>query len=193
VASTPDRTDGRIDDRTDGRIDGRTDARTRTRTRTRTGGRALLALAGFIALAFVAGAVGALLQGDGVSVRYLALERPAWAPDSSVFGIVWPVLYLLIGIAGWLVWRSRADGVLRTAALAGWGAQLVLNALWPWVFFGQEAFGPAIGVIVALDLVVIATVAMAWRVSRAAAGLLLPYLVWILYATALNIAIFALN
>jgi translocator protein len=163
------------------------------RTDTRTDGPGLLALAGFIALAFAAGAVGALLQGDGVSVRYLLLERPAWAPDSSVFGIVWPVLYLLIGIAGWLLWRSHGDGVQRAAALAGWGAQLVLNALWPWVFFGLEAFGPAIAIIVALDLVVAATVAMAWLVSRAAAALLLPYLVWILYATALNIAIFALN
>lgn len=163
------------------------------RTGSASRGRSLLALAAFMALAFVAGAVGSLLQGDGVSVRYVLLERPAWAPDSSVFGIVWPVLYVMIGIAGWRLWVSDVRGVNRAAALAGWGAQLVLNALWPWVFFGLEAFGPAIAVIVALDLVVVATVAMAWRVSRLAAGLLLPYLAWILYATALNVAIFTLN
>jgi len=155
-------------------------------------GRGLATLAGFIALSLAAGAVGALLQGDGVAARYLALERPDWAPASSAFGIVWPVLYVLIGIAGWLLWRGDVD-TGRLAALTAWGAQLVLNALWPWVFFGLEAFGPAIGVIVALDLVVLATVAMAWRVSRLAAALLLPYLAWILYASALNIAIFALN
>jgi translocator protein len=158
-----------------------------------TRGRDLLALAGFIALTFVAGALGSLLQGDGVAVRYLALDRPAWAPDSSVFGIVWPVLYVMIGVAGWLLWRAHADRVRRTAALTGWAAQLAINPWWPWVFFGLEAFGPAIAVIVALDLVVAATIAVAWRVSRPAAVLLLPYLVWILYATALNIAIFALN
>lgn len=156
-------------------------------------GRDLLALAGFIALTFVAGAAGALLQGDGVSARYAALDLPAWAPDSSVFGLVWPVLYVLIGVAGWLLWRARADRVQRTAALTGWAAQLAINPWWPWVFFGLGAFGPAIGVIVALDLVVAATIAMAWRVSRLAAVLLMPYLVWILYATALNIAIVALN
>jgi translocator protein len=152
-----------------------------------------LALGVFVVVALAAGIVGSSLQGDDVAGRYLALERPAWAPPQDAFGIVWPVLYVCIGVAGWRIWRA-AGGVRPAATALGlWAVQLVVNASWSGVFFGLESFGAAIAVIVGLDLLVVALVAAAWRHDRLAAGLLVPYLLWILYATALNVAIFALN
>jgi translocator protein len=152
-----------------------------------------LALGGFVIVALAAGIIGSLLQGDDVGGRYLALERPAWAPPQDAFGIVWPILYVFIGVAGWRIWRAAGGVRPATTALGLWAAQLVVNASWSGVFFGLESFGAAIAVIAALDVLVIALVAAAWRHDRLAAGLLVPYLLWILYATALNVAIFALN
>lgn len=155
--------------------------------------RQALGLGAFLLLAFAAGGIGSVLQGSDVGARYLAFERPAWAPPSWAFGVVWPVLYAMIGVAAWRVWRRA--GAVRAAAwpLGLWAAQLVLNAAWPGVFFGGDALWAAVGVIGVLDLVVAATVVAFARVDRAAAALLVPYLAWILYATALNVAIAAAN
>ncbi|MFP4311631.1 MAG: TspO/MBR family protein [Nitriliruptoraceae bacterium] len=152
-----------------------------------------LALVGWVLLALAAGGVGSVLQGGDVAGRYLALERPGWAPPSWAFGVVWPVLYVLIGVAAWRVWRRARDGRAVAVPLGLWGLQLVLNAVWPWVFFGQEAFTAAIGVIVVLDAVVLATLVAMARVDRVAAWLLAPYLAWLGYATALNIAVAQAN
>jgi translocator protein len=166
-----------------------------TPTATRDLGRARpwVALVVFLVLAAAAGWVGNLVQGDDVGARYLSFERPAWAPPQAAFGIVWPLLYVLIGVAGWRVWR--AAGGIRPArvALGLWAGQLVVNAVWPGVFFGAGAFGAAVPVIVVLDLVVVATLVASARHDRLAAWLLTPYLGWLLYATALNIAIWQLN
>lgn len=152
-----------------------------------------LGLPAFLAVALAAGGIGSLLQGSDVGGRYLAFERPAWAPPSWTFGVVWPVLYVLIGIAGWRVWRERGGVRAAGAALGLWAVQLVVNAAWPGVFFGLEAFGPAVAVIALLDVSVIATIVVFWRIDRLAAWLLVPYLLWILYATALNVALWQLN
>ncbi len=147
----------------------------------------------FLVVALAAGIVGNLLQGSDVSGRYLQLDRPAWAPPSWAFGVVWPVLYVLIGLAGWLVWRSTGREAWR-GPLALWMLQLVVNAIWPGVFFGVEAYGPAVAVIVVLVGLVGATIISFVRHQvRLAAWLLVPYLLWIVYATALNVAIAAAN
>jgi translocator protein len=154
----------------------------------------ILALVAFLALTLVASAVGAVTQGDDVGERYLALELPAWAPPQDAFGLVWPVLYVLIALAGWRVWRAAGGAVAAApTALALWLAQLVVNAAWPGVFFGLSRFGWAIVVIVVLDVLVAATIAAFRRWDRWAALLLAPYLLWILYATALNVAVWRLN
>jgi translocator protein len=152
-----------------------------------------LGLLAFLAIALAAGGIGSLLQGSDVGGRYLAFERPAWAPPSWAFGVVWPVLYVLIGVAGWRVWRARGGVRAAGAALGLWAVQLVVNAVWPGVFFGLEAFGPAVAVIVLLDVLVVLTIVAFWRIDRIAAWLLVPYLLWILYATALNAALWQLN
>jgi translocator protein len=162
------------------------------RTTTR-GASRWVALAAFLVLAFAAGFVGNLLQGDDVAAQYLSFERPAWAPPQEAFGIVWPVLYVMIGIAGWRAWDVAGGVRAARVALGLWALQLVLNAVWPGVFFGGDLFGPAIVVIVGLVLVVLATIGTFARIDRVAAWLLVPYLLWLLYATALNVAIWQLN
>jgi translocator protein len=152
-----------------------------------------LALLGFLAVAGAAGFVGNLLQGDDVGVRYLTFERPVWAPPQQAFGIVWPILYLLIGVAAWRVWRAAGSLRAATTPLGLWAAQLVINGIWPGVFFGVNAFGLAIPVIVALDVVVVATIMVFHRFDRVAAWMLAPYLAWLLYATALNAALWVMN
>ncbi len=146
----------------------------------------------FLLVAFAAGGIGSLVQGADVGARYLAFERPGWAPPSETFGIVWPVLYACIGVAGWRFWRSERSA-RRSTALAAWVAQLLLNAAWPGVFFGASELGWAMPVIVLLDIVVVGTIVVGRRVDRVGAWLLLPYLAWLLYATALNVALWRLN
>ncbi len=152
-------------------------------------------VAGFVFLlaALAAGAVGAAIQGGDVSGRYLALERPGWAPPAWLFGLVWPVLYVLIGLAAWWLWRGAGRVAAIRTALTLWAVQLVVNAAWPGVFFGLEEFWLAAGVIGALDVLVVATIAAFWRHDRIAAVLLVPYLAWIVFATGLNVAVAALN
>jgi translocator protein len=147
----------------------------------------------FLAITLFASTFGAVAQGEDVGERYLALELPAWAPPQDAFGLVWPVLYVLIAAAAWRVWRVAHGAAPARTELSLWLAQLAVNAAWPGVFFGLEAFGYAIAVIVLLDLLVVATIVTFWRRDRWAALLLVPYLLWILYATALNVAVWQLN
>jgi translocator protein len=150
-----------------------------------------IALVGFLVVSFAAGAIGSTLQGPVADVvaTYEGFDLPAWAPPSSVFGIVWPILYLMIGVAAWVVWL--AAGSLRAAAgtLGLWVVQLAVNAAWPAVFFGGDDVGLGLVVIVVLDLLVIATIAAFRWYATLAAWLMAPYLVWLLYATALNASI----
>ncbi|MBS3940309.1 MAG: tryptophan-rich sensory protein [Actinobacteria bacterium] len=157
------------------------------------GGRQALALVAFVVVSAAAGSVGNLASGEAVGARYLALDLPTWAPPQAAFGIVWPVLYLLIAVAAWLVWREAGSLVAARRELSLWSAQLLVNAAWPAVFFGAELFWPAVLVIVVIDVLVAATLVAFWRTQRLAAALLIPYLGWLLYATALNVAVAGAN
>lgn len=148
-------------------------------------------LAGWIALSYATAAIGALASIDAASF-YAQLRRPAWAPPAAVFGPVWTVLYGLLAIAAWRVWR-RAGFAGARLALGLFVAQLAVNALWSWLFFGWRLGGPALVDILLLDVLVVATIAAFARIDRIAALLLVPYLLWITYATALNAAVWRLN
>ncbi len=148
-----------------------------------------------VVVSFAAGGLGSLLQGDTAQVQatYNAFVLPSWAPPTQAFGIVWPALYLLIGVAAWRV-VDKAGGVRHAqAAVSIWAAQLAVNAVWPWVFFGADGLGTAVVVIVVLDILVVATIASFRRHDPVAGWLLVPYLAWLLFATALNIAVWQLN
>ncbi|NHN57697.1 MULTISPECIES: TspO/MBR family protein [Halorussus] len=140
----------------------------------------------------LAGVVPSLLTADDVATWYPTLAKPAFTPPSWVFGPVWTTLYLLMGVALYLVWRSDY-GRRRKLALAIFGVQLALNAAWTLVFFGSQAIFGGLVVIVALLAVILATVAAFARVDRRAAALLVPYLLWVGFATALNYRIWQLN
>ncbi|MBZ5740272.1 TspO/MBR family protein [Nocardioides mangrovi] len=147
-----------------------------------------LALVVFLlAVAAVAGVGG--LAAANASDTYDRLELPAFAPPSWLFGPVWTVLYVLIAVAGWLVWRQV--GVDR--AMAAYAVQLVLNACWTPLFFAGDWYGAALVEIVVLVAAVVVTIGMFWRRQRAAAYLLLPYAAWVGFATALNASIWWLN
>jgi tryptophan-rich sensory protein len=157
----------------------------------RRGPRSWAALLGWVALAATAGAVGGLASRDA-GVFYGALAKPTWAPPGWLFAPVWSALYLLMGIAAWLVWREggwrRQRGVLGLFVL-----QLAVNALWSWLFFGWHRGALAFADIVLLWLLIVATVIGFWRVRPLAGALLLPYLAWVGFATALNYAVWHLN
>jgi translocator protein len=155
----------------------------------RTGPPAWLALLGWIALAATAGAIGALASRDA-AVFYGALTKPAWAPPSWLFGPVWSALYLMMGVAAWLVWRAApdtpADHASRRRGLVLFVGQLGLNALWTWLFFAWRQGAMAFAEIVLLWLAVAVTAWHFHRVRPLAAYLLVPYLGWVTFATALT-------
>lgn len=147
-----------------------------------------LMLGGFLGVVAVVAVVAALAATSAKDV-YARLEQPSWAAPASWFGPVWTVLYVTIAVSGWLYWRT--DGENR--GFAAYGIGLLANLLWTPLFFEGGAAKAALVDIVVLDVVVAVTIVLFARRSKAAAALLVPYLAWILYATALNTAIIALN
>jgi len=137
------------------------------------------------------GAVAVLggLASASASETYQALELPPYAPPSWLFGPAWTVLYVMIGVAGWLLWRAAGWG----PALAAWVVQLLLNLAWTPLFFASDRYGWALVEIVVLWLAIVTTIVLARTASRPAAWLLVPYLGWVTFATALNAGIVVLN
>jgi len=143
----------------------------------------------FIAVAYLPALFGAqFLPGPW----YEALRKPAWTPPGWIFGPVWTLLYLMIGIAGFLAWEKGGPGG-RFRPFAIYGLQLLANALWSWLFFGLHRPGLALTDLVLLWLLLLVNIALFAGRSKAAAWLLAPYLGWITFAGALNLAVFRLN
>ena len=151
-----------------------------------------VALAVLVASCLAIGAVGGIVTASSVDTWYPGLNKPAWNPPDSVFGPVWTLLYLMMAVAAWLVWRRRGAADVR-AAMTLFAVQLGLNAAWSVLFFGLRRPGLAAVEIVLLWLAIVATMALFARVSRPAGWLLVPYLGWVSFAAALNIAIWRLN
>ncbi len=145
-------------------------------------------LAAFAVAVIVTAVIGTVAV-SGTAEQYNTLQQPSWAPPSWLFGPVWTVLYAMIAVSGWLVWRKVGVG----KEIAVYSAQLVLNAIWTPLFFGGDLFGAAFADIVALWALIGVTIALFWRVSRVAAWLLAPYWAWVTFASALNLAIWQLN
>ena len=120
---------------------------------------------------------------------YQTLEQPSFAPPNWIFGVVWTPLYVMIALAGWLLWERGK----RSAAMTLWFVQLALNAAWSWIFFGLHQIGAALVEIIVLWLAIGATIMLAGGVSKAAAWLLTPYWAWVAFATLLNAAYWQLN
>lgn len=145
-------------------------------------------LGGYVVVVAVVAVVGALAATSAKEV-YPQLEKPPWAPPAGLFGPVWTVLYLTIAVAGWLYWRT--DGETRGHGFYGVG--LLFNLLWTPLFFAGGSYELALVDIVLLDVATLVTIVVFARRTKPAALLLLPYLAWILFATALNASIVILN
>jgi tryptophan-rich sensory protein len=149
----------------------------------------ITALAGFIAVCFLAAMTGASFR---PGEWYEHLKKPSWRPPNRLFAPVWTVLYVMMALAGWLVWRE-VGFVGAALPLTVYALQLVLNAAWSPLFFGLHR--PDLGFldIVLVWLSIIATIALFWPIHIGAALLLLPYLAWVTFAAALNFSVWRLN
>lgn len=150
-----------------------------------------LGLVGWLAVSFAASAIGAVAS-IHAKTFYSQLIQPDWAPPSGIFGPVWTILYALMGIAAWLVWCSGGFRIQRQA-LSLFLLQLALNALWSWLFFAWNFGALALADIVVLWILIVITLVSFWRVRPLAGGLLIPYLLWVSFASVLNYSIWQLN
>ena len=153
--------------------------------------RKIPALLGWLALCFAASAVGAFATLQAQEF-YGQLSQPTWAPPPSVFGPVWTLLYGMMAVSAWLVWRSggfRANPV----ALSLFLVQLAVNALWSWLFFAWHLGAIALIDILLLWVLIAVTIGYFWRVKLIAGALLIPYLLWVSFAAALNYSMWQLN
>ncbi len=146
-----------------------------------------------IVICFGVAALGSLATDPNIDGWYAALRKPSWNPPNWIFGPVWSMLYLLMAVAAWLVWRRRGFAGASLLPLALFGIQLVLNGLWSVLFFGWHRPDLAFIEIVFLWSAILATMLAFRRVVPLAAALLAPYLLWVTFAAFLNFTIWKLN
>jgi tryptophan-rich sensory protein len=151
-----------------------------------------ISLVPFIVICFAAAGIGSFVTNTSVNTWYAQLRKPDWTPPNWIFGPVWTTLYVLMAVSAWLVWRSTEWSVTRSA-LALFGIQLALNTLWSLIFFGLREVRLAFVEIMLLWMMVVATVVSFLPLSRLAAWLLLPYLLWVGFASYLNFRIWQIN
>jgi len=147
----------------------------------------------FVAVCELAGIVGTVFTAPSITGWYAGLAKPAFNPPDWIFGPVWTVLYALMGVAAYLVYQQGFKRPEVKRALTVFFVQLLLNALWSIVFFGVHMILGALVVIVLLWAMILATILVFRGISKAAANLLVPYILWVSFATVLNISLYALN
>lgn len=146
----------------------------------------------FILLCFIVQLAGSFWTKETLSTWYTTLKKPSWTPPDWIFGPVWSALYIMIAISGWLIYRAEYS-YKRTVALMFYGSQLALNFIWSFLFFSLRS--PSLGLIdiVLLCLLISLTIFKAWTVRPLASLLLIPYLIWVIYAASLNAGIWLFN
>jgi len=152
----------------------------------------VLGLAFFLSLTVLAAWAGGMATSTSVGGWYQSLSKPAWTPGGGVIGTVWTVLYFLMAVAAWLVWRNKPLEI-TTFALVLWMGQLALNVLWSVIFFGLRNPDAAFGELVGLWAVILATTIAFFRLSIPAGLLFIPYLAWVTFAGYLNWTIARMN
>lgn len=145
-----------------------------------------ISLAIWILASMSAGLIGSQFQ---PGEWYTLLEKPSWNPPGWIFAPVWTLLYILMGIAAWMVWKERGF----TPPVYLFIGQLALNAFWSYLFFGAHRPDLAFFEIALLFLCILATTVLFWKVRASAGALLLPYLLWVSFASILNLTIWRLN
>lgn len=140
-----------------------------------------------------AGMIGTFFTISAISTWYSTLIKPALNPPNWIFGPVWIILYALMGISAFLVWKKGFEKKEVKSALATFGIQLALNAIWTPIFFGLQKPGIAYFVILALWCSIIWTMIKFYKINRTATYLLIPYILWVSFASYLNFSIWMLN
>ena len=151
----------------------------------------VLALLGWLALCYLAAALGAVASADAPAF-YAGLAQPSWSPPAWVFGPVWTFLYTCMAVAAWLVWGAAPSAETR-GALGLFLVQLAVNASWSWLFFAWRLGGWAFAEVLLLWALIAATIVAFWRFSRVASLLLVPYLGWVGFAGVLNLWLWRAN
>lgn len=146
-----------------------------------------------IAIPLAIGATAGFFTATGVDSWYQTIHKPSWNPPGWVFGPVWTTLYVMMGIALYLIWKSGANESVKKAAIILFAIQLVLNFFWSFIFFKQQQVGWALAEIIAMWFMILLTIFAFARVSNAAAWLMVPYISWVSFASILNYTIWRLN
>ena len=146
-----------------------------------------------LAIPQAVGITAALFTETGESSWFQGLEKPSWNPPGWLFGPVWTTLYILMGIALYLVWKSDAPARLKRPAITFWAVQMALNFLWSFLFFDMHLMDIAFYEIVVLWIFILLTIFAFARISKTAAWLLVPYISWVSFAAMLNYTIWQLN
>ena len=152
-----------------------------------------LAYPASVGACLLAALIGSWITAPHVETWYATLVKPPFSPPNWIFPVVWPILYVLMGLAAARIVANAADRPFQRRGLTLFAAQLVLNVAWSFAFFGRESPEAGMLTVVFLFAAVGATVAVFWRLDRVAAYLMLPYLAWSAFAVILNAAIVALN
>jgi benzodiazapine receptor len=153
----------------------------------------LLRLAISVGAPLLVGALSGFATARSVAGWYVTLRKPVFNPPSWIFGPVWTALYVLMGIALYLVWRNGWDRDVVRWAMAFFAVQLALNGLWSLLFFGMQSPGWAFVEILLLWAAIATTLVAFWRVELLAGALLVPYFLWVSFAALLNGSIWMLN
>ena len=146
-------------------------------------------LIGWIVLCATAAIIGAYFEPGS---WYQTIAKPSFTPPNWLFPVVWPILYVCMGVAAWLIWKDYGFSESRRA-LKWIGLQLVLNTGWSWLFFGRHAVGTALGEIMLLWIAILFTIFLFYQKNKIAGWLMVPYILWVSYALALNFVIWQLN
>lgn len=146
-----------------------------------------------IVLPLAVGAVAGMFTASEINGWFQTIEKPAWQPPNWVFGPVWTVLYILMGVALYLVWKKDAPKGVRRMAITLWIIQLVFNFLWSFIFFKEHQLDWALAEILVLWFFILLTILYFARISKVAAWLMVPYISWVSFASLLTFTIYELN
>ena len=146
-----------------------------------------------VSVCVLTGVLGSFATRDSITTWYGELSRPSFTPPDWTFGVVWPVLYVMMGISAFLIWNMDISTRQVKVALGIFALQLILNGLWTPIFFGLHLIGLALVEIIMMWAAILLTIFAFWRVSKAATLLLLPYILWVSFAVVLNASLFLLN
>jgi translocator protein len=141
----------------------------------------------------IVGGISGIFTAANIPTWYASLNRPSWSPPNYLFGPVWTTLYIMMGIALYLIIQSNASEPLKRKAYTYWGIQMVLNFLWSWIFMYLHQIGFALVEIIAMWIMILMTIITFSKINKTAAYLLVPYISWVSFATLLNGAFYILN